>query len=152
MTEKYMQIAIEQAKQAGIAGESPVGAVIAADGVVISRAYNLRESRQSAVAHAELLAIERACEITESWRLPGTQIYVTLEPCPMCMGAIINARIDRVVFGAYDPKSGAAGSVLNLNDYPLNHKPEIVGGVLETECGALLTEFFKKIRKLERDC
>ena len=142
----FMEMALEQAEMAAEIGEVPVGAVVVIDDVIISSAYNLREKTQSADAHAELLAIRLACEKMNSWRLPEADLYVTLEPCPMCMGIAINARIRRIFFGAYDAKAGACGSVVNLNDYHFNHKPEIIGGIMEKESSFLLTKFFKKLR------
>lgn len=150
--EFYMRRALELAAKAAELGETPVGCVIARAGAdfsaanIVAEAYNLRETAKSAAAHAELLAIQRACEVLSGWRLHGCTLYVTLEPCPMCAGAIVNARLDRVVFGASDPKAGAFGSVINLNSYPLNHKPEIISGVLRGEASAQLGEFFKKLR------
>lgn len=140
--ERYMREAIAEARAAAALGEVPVGAVIVRDGEIIARAGNRRESAKLATAHAELLAIEEACRTLGGWRLPRCTLYVTLEPCPMCAGAIVNSRIERVVFGAADPKAGAFSGVLDLNSFPLNHHPEIVPGVLGAECGALLSEFF----------
>ena len=143
----YMKRALELAEEAAARGEVPVGAVIVKDGKIIAEAYNLRENGGGATAHAELLAIERASEKLSTWRLSGCELFVTLEPCPMCAGAIINARIDRVVFGAKDASGGAFGSLLDLNSYPLGHKPEIIGGVREEECRELLRTFFETRRK-----
>lgn len=143
----YMKMALQQAQEAAVLKEVPVGAVIVQDGQVISAAYNLRETNKQAIAHAELLAIEKACQKLGGWRLPRCTLYVTLEPCPMCAGAIINARIDRVVFGAYDYKAGSCGSVINLFELNYNHKPELCGGVLEEECAQTLKQFFKELRK-----
>ena len=142
----YMQMALAQAKLAGDMGETPVGAVIVRDGEVIASGHNLREKTCCAVAHAELLAIRQACEKLDSWRLLGCTLYVTLEPCPMCAGAIINARIPRVVFGALDPKAGCFGSVSDFGALTFNHKPEITSGVLEEECAQLLRDFFRGLR------
>ena len=144
---QYMKHAIELAQKAAEMGDVPVGAVIVKNGEVIADAYNLRENGGGATAHAELLAIERACERLGTWRLSGCDLYVTLEPCPMCAGAIINARIDRVIFGAKDANGGAFGSLIDLNSYPLGHKPEVVCGVLENECRELLRGFFENKRK-----
>lgn len=144
---QYMKHAIELAQKAAEIGDVPVGAVIVKNGEVIADAYNLRENGGGATAHAELLAIERACERLGTWRLSGCDLYVTLEPCPMCAGAIINARIDRVIFGAKDANGGAFGSLIDLNSYPLGHKPEVVCGVLENECRELLRGFFENKRK-----
>ena len=140
--------AIELAKKAAQCGEVPVGALIVEDatGMVLAQAYNLRESNKSATAHAEILAIEEACQKRGSWRLSGCTLYVTLEPCPMCAGAIINSRIDRVIYGAKDALAGCCGSVINFNSYPFNHAFELVGGVCEEECVALLQDFFKAKR------
>ena len=143
-----MNIAFELAKEAGECGEVPVGAIIVdKNGEIISKAYNLRETQKNAVAHAELIAIENACKRLGGWRLSGCTLYVTLEPCPMCTGAIVNSRIDRVVFGAYDMQAGCCGSVANFNAYPFNHSFEILGGVMESECREVLTQFFNNKRK-----
>ena len=142
----YMEKALEQAKTAKNINEVPVGCVIARNGGIIASGYNRRENDRDALAHAEIAAIKTACEKTGSWRLDSCDLYVTLEPCAMCAGAIINSRIRRVIFGAADKKSGAFGGVINLNDYPFNHKPDIKGGVLENEAGALLREFFSDLR------
>lgn len=142
----YMKEAIAEAKRAGEAGEVPIGCVIVHGDEIIARAGNARETDKNALRHAELMAINNACEILGGWRLSGCTLYVTLEPCPMCAGAIINSRVDRVVYGAKDAKAGAFGSVFSMDTYPLNHKPEIVTGVLEIECRELLSEFFKKLR------
>ncbi len=137
-----MRRAIAQARQAETHGDVPIGAAIARDGEVLAAAGNERELRGDPTAHAEILAIRAAAEALGGWRLPDTTLYVTLEPCAMCAGAIVLARIPKVVFGAPDPKAGAAGSVLNVLAEPsLNHRPE-VGGVLEEECAALLRDFF----------
>ncbi|MGB9812633.1 MAG: tRNA adenosine(34) deaminase TadA [Thermovenabulum sp.] len=145
--EAFMREALKEARKAFEGDEVPVGAVIVKDGEIIARGRNRRESLQDATAHAEIIAIKEACERLKSWRLSGCTLYVTLEPCPMCAGAVILSRIDRVVFGAYDPKSGCAGSVMDLFSCDkFNHHPEIIGGVLEEECARLLKEFFKKKR------
>lgn len=145
---KFMQEALTLAQKAAQIGEIPVGAIIVdRDGNVISRAYNLRETEKSAIAHAEILAIEQACAVLGGWRLQGCTLYVTLEPCPMCAGALVNSRIDRVVFGAYDMQAGCCGSVVNFNAYPFNHAFEISGGVLENECREELRCFFENKRK-----
>jgi len=144
---KFMQMAIEEAKKAEQKGEVPIGAVIVYKGEVISQAHNLRETEQSAVAHAELLAIENACKKLNTWRLEEAVLYVTLEPCAMCSGAIILSRVPRVVYGATDPKGGCAGTFMNLlQDDRFNHQSEVVSGVLAEECGMLLTTFFRKLR------
>ncbi len=145
--EKYMLLALEEAKKAAEMGEVPIGAVIVRRGEVIASAHNERETAFDATAHAETTAIRRACQKLGGWHLTDCTLYVTLEPCPMCAGAIINSRIDSVVFGAYDNREGSFGSLINLASYPYSSRPEIVGGVMETECKAVLSEFFKKIRE-----
>ena len=145
--EKFMNAALEEAKRAMETGDVPVGAVIVRNGEIIATARNTRENGGGATAHAELKAIEAACEILGGWRLSDCELYVTLEPCPMCAGAIINARLGRVIFAAKDPRMGAFGSVMNMNEYPLGYKTEIEYGVCETESLELLREFFKKLRK-----
>ncbi|TCN17258.1 tRNA adenosine(34) deaminase TadA [Mesobacillus foraminis] len=145
--EVFMKMAIDQAKKAGEAGEVPIGAVIVLNGEVISEAYNLRETKQSSIAHAEVLAIDEACRKLGTWRLEGAELYVTLEPCPMCAGAIMLSRVERVIYGAADPKGGCAGTFMNLlQDERFNHQSEVVSGVLEEACGSLLTEFFRELR------
>lgn len=143
----YMKRALELAREARALDEVPVGALIVHKGEIIAEAYNTRESSKCATHHAEILAIERACERLGGWRLPECTLYVTLEPCPMCAGAIINARIDRVVFGAYDRRAGAFGTLFDLNSYPLNHKCELCAGVLGEECASTLSEYFRTKRK-----
>jgi len=143
MRETYMAEAITLAKKAAKKDEVPVGAVIVRDGRIIARAYNRRETRKNPLAHAEILAIEQAARRLGGWRLSGCTLYVTLEPCPMCAGAIINARIDEVVFGAYDPKAGAFGSLYNLAEGKLNHTPRVTGGVLADEASGLLKSYFQ---------
>lgn len=145
--EYFMRLAMNEAQKAASIGEVPVGAVIVQDGKVIASGYNLREKEKQALYHAEIIAIERACRFLGGWRLPRCTMYVTLEPCPMCAGAIINARIDRVVFGAYDPKAGSCGSKTNLFELGYNYKPQLLGGVLEQPCADLLRHFFKQLRK-----
>ena len=141
--ERLMGAAIERARGAAGHGDVPIGAVIARDGEPIAAAGNERELRRDPTAHAEILAIRAAAEELGGWRLPGTTLYVTLEPCAMCAGAIVLARVPEVVFGAPDPKAGAAGSVLDvLADPVLNHRPSVIAGVREEECAALLREFF----------
>jgi tRNA(adenine34) deaminase len=145
--EEYMKEAILEAKKAEAKAEVPIGAIIVLNGEIIARAHNLRECEQNAIAHAELLAIDQACKKTKSWRLENAELYVTLEPCPMCSGAIILSRIKRVIYGATDPKGGCAGTLMNLlQDERFNHKSEITSGVLEKECSLLLSDFFKRIR------
>ena len=142
----FMQQALELAKQGAGLGEVPVGALVVRDGQVIASAHNERELLPDATAHAEVLAIRRACAVLGTNRLTGCTLYVTLEPCPMCAGALVNARIDRVVFGAYDARGGACGSLLRIQKYPLYHMPVFEGGVIEEECAAVLTAFFAKKR------
>ncbi len=143
---RIMRLALEQAALAAEKGEVPVGAVITRQGQVIAAAHNRRETQKSALAHAELLAIDAACKALGGWRLWECELYVTLEPCPMCAGAIINSRIRRVVYGAADPKAGCCHSVTNLFALPFNHRPEVVSGVLADECGAVLRAFFGRLR------
>lgn len=143
---EFMKEAILEAKKAYSEGEVPVGAIIVKDGEIIARGRNHREKKQNALSHAEIEAINSACETLGSWRLEGCELYVTLEPCPMCTGAIINARIKTVVFGAFDSAMGCMDSVINLCDYPLGHKVEIYAGICEDECKALLQDFFQKLR------
>lgn len=145
--EMYMRQALALARRAAEMGEVPVGAVVVRGGEVIGAAGNRRECDHRATAHAELLAIEQACEQVGSWRLSDCTLYVTLEPCPMCAGAIVNARVGRVVFGCKDARAGAMGSVLNLPTYPLNHRPLCVYGVCESECRTVLQEFFAARRR-----
>jgi tRNA(adenine34) deaminase len=143
-----MAIALEEARRAEIHGDVPIGAAIFRDGELLSRAGNERELRRDPTAHAEVLAIRAAAEALGGWRLPGTVLYVTLEPCAMCAGAIVLARVPTVVFGAPDPKAGAAGSVLDVLGEPaLNHRPEVIAGVGEAESAALLREFFSTRRR-----
>ena len=144
---KYMEQAILLAKQAAAEGEIPVGAVIVKDGEVIATGRNCREKEQSALGHAEIEAIHNACKALGTWRLSDCEIYVTLEPCPMCAGAIINSRIKKVVFGAFDKWGGACDSVCNLLSMPFSSKPEVWAGIMEEECKELLEDFFKKVRK-----
>ncbi|KQC48557.1 adenosine deaminase [Geobacillus sp. Sah69] len=150
--EYYMKLAIEEAKKAERIGEVPIGAIIVQDGCVIARAHNLRETEQRAIAHAEVLAIDEACRVTGSWRLERAVLYVTLEPCAMCAGAIVLSRIERVVFGASDPKGGCAGTLMNLlQENRFNHQAEVASGVLAEECGALLSGFFRRLREQKRN-
>jgi len=142
-----MGLAIGAAKTASSIGEVPVGAVIFKGDELIATAYNRRECDKSALAHAEILAIQKACEVLGGWRLWQCALYVTLEPCPMCVGAIINARIPRVIFGASDPKAGCMGSITDLTALSFNHKPEVLAGVRQEECAGLLREFFAGIRR-----
>ncbi len=145
-----MTAAIEQAKLAAAIGETPIGAVIVRGDTVIATGYNTRETEKNALHHAELIAIDRACQTLGGWRLVGCELFVTLEPCPMCAGGIINSRIVRVVYGAPDPKAGCAHSVCDLFSMPFNHRPEVVGGVLGGECAALLSDFFRALRDKKR--
>jgi tRNA(adenine34) deaminase len=146
--EVFMSFALDLARKAAGIGEVPVGAVVVCDGQVVGAGFNRRETGRNALAHAELEAIDAACRRLGGWRLHKCDLYVTLEPCPMCSGAIINARIRRLVFGAHDPKSGCFGSVADFNQLPFNHKPEVVSGVCAAECSAALSDFFKKLREI----
>ena len=146
MHEEYMRQALDLAREAAAAGEVPVGCVIVRDGAVVGRGRNRREERQAAWSHAEMEAMAEANRTLGTWRLDGCTLYVTLEPCPMCAGAIINARIPRVVYGASDRKCGAVDSVCSLFSMEFNHHPQVESGVREAECGALLTEFFRNLR------
>ena len=146
MENKYMRQAIGLALECEKLGEVPVGAVIVRDGEVIATGQNRRETDKNALGHAEIEAIDNACKALGSWRLEGCDLYVTLEPCPMCAGAIINARIKTVYFGAYDSKAGSFGSVEDFSRFKYPTTPEIIGGVMEKECKQLLTDFFKKLR------
>ncbi len=144
-----MRAALGRAKTAAEQGETPVGAVIVKDGKIIAGGRNKREKAKNALCHAEISAINAACKKLGGWRLIGCDLYVTLEPCPMCAGAIINSRIENVYFGAYDKKAGSFGSVTDLSLLPYNHKPEIYGGILEKECSKQLSDFFKKLRQIK---
>ena len=149
--EKYMYMAIMEAKKAREIGEVPIGAVIVFENEIIATGYNVRETTQSTLAHAELVAIKEANKKIGSWRLEDCTLYVTLEPCPMCAGAIIQSRIKRVVYGAKDPKAGCAGTLMNLLDENrFNHQAELITGVLEEECSSLLTSFFRELRKQKK--
>lgn len=148
MDEKFMQDAIKLAKKADEIGEVPIGCVIVKDGKIIAKGYNQREKKMLASAHAEMLAINTACKKVNNWRLSDCTLYVTLEPCPMCAGAMINARIGRIVYGAKNPQSGACGTKLSLPQMSLlNHTPEISDGVMEKECADLMHTFFKRVRE-----
>lgn len=144
--ERWMAQALDLAREALEAGEAPVGCVIVRDGAVVGRGRNRREADRTALGHAEIEAIAEACRTLGGWRLTGCALYVTLEPCPMCAGAILNARVPVVCYGARDDKAGCCGSVLNLFEERFNHHPRIYGGVLEGDCAALLREFFQKLR------
>ena len=144
---KFMRRALELAKEAELMDEVPVGAVAVRNGEIIAEGYNMREHSRLATHHAEILAIEGACRALGGWRLPGVTLYVTMEPCCMCAGAVINARIERVVYAADDLRFGAFGSLVDLSKEPLNHKPEITRGVLGDEAREMLSSYFRKKRK-----
>lgn len=146
----FMKKAIARAKTAAKMGETPVGAVIVKDGKIIAGGRNRRETAKNALCHAEISAINAACKKLGGWRLCGCDLYVTLEPCPMCAGAIINSRIENVYFGAYDKKAGSFGSIADFNTIGYNHKPSVEGGVLQEECSALLSGFFKELRNTKK--
>ena len=143
---KYMEQAVLLAQKAGLEGEIPVGAVIVQNGEIIATGRNRRETEKNALGHAEIEAIYNACKRLGRWRLDDCELYVTLEPCPMCAGAIINARFKKLVYGAYDDKAGSCDSVVNLFSLPYNHKPEIWSGICEQECSKILSDFFKNMR------
>lgn len=150
--EKFMQEALKEAKKAYNKLEVPVGAVIVKDGKVIARAHNLKETKLDTTKHAEILAIQKASKKLESWRLLDCEMYVTLEPCSMCAGAIINARIKKIYIGALDEKTGAAGSVLNLlKDYKFNHEVEVEKGIMKEQCESMLKDFFKNLRRMKKE-
>ena len=150
--ETYMKEALDEAKKAMEKGEIPVGAVVVLGGEVIGRGHNLREATGDPTAHAEMLALREAARAIGHWRLIGCTLYVTLEPCPMCAGAVINARVDRVCFGAFDPKAGCCGTLYDLTgERKFNHHPDVAGGVLNDECAALLKEFFSKRRAAQKE-
>ena len=151
MNKKFMKLALSAAREAAKRGEIPVGAVVVKDGKVIAVGSNRREEKKSVISHAEIEAIEKAAKRLGDWRLDDCELYVTLEPCPMCTGAIINSRIKTVIFGAYDLRAGSMDSVINLCDYPYDSRPEIYGGICEDECAAVLSEFFLKVRKNDRE-
>ncbi|MFT8424762.1 tRNA adenosine(34) deaminase TadA [Lactobacillus sp. UCMA15818] len=145
--EFFMKEAIYEAQKAAVIGEVPIGCVVVVAGKIVGRGHNLREHAQDATMHAEILAIQEANAFCRSWRLPEAQLFVTLEPCPMCSGAILNSRIKQVYYGALDPKAGAAGSLMNLlNDSRFNHQVVVEKGCLEVECAQLLKDFFRNIR------
>ncbi len=149
--EKFMKEAIKQAKKAYKIDEVPIGCVIVYEGKIIARAYNKRNYKKSTLAHAEILAIQKASKVLNDWRLEGCTMYVTLEPCQMCAGAIVQARVDKVVIGCMNPKAGCAGSVINLLDMKgFNHQVEVEKGVMEEECSNLLQQFFKELREKKR--
>ncbi|WP_226683810.1 tRNA adenosine(34) deaminase TadA [Sutcliffiella horikoshii] len=150
--EHFMKLAIEEAKKAEALKEVPIGAVLVHDGKVIANGYNLRETTQRSITHAEIMVIDQACEALQTWRLEEAILYVTLEPCPMCAGAIIQSRIKKVVYGAKDPKAGCAGTLMNiLQDARFNHQTEVVHGIMEEECGELLSSFFRKLRQQKKE-
>lgn len=144
--EEFMKRALELSKKAAQLGEVPVGAVIVREDKIIAEGYNKREARQNALSHAETEAINAACEVLSSWRLDGCTMYVTLEPCPMCAGAIMASRIERVIFGAYDEKGGAMGGVCDLCEKPFMNRPQVIGGFMEGECSDVLKAFFDNLR------
>ena len=148
--EKFMKEALKEAKKAYKKEEIPVGAVIVKDGKILARAHNLREKNQCATAHAEILAIEKASKKLNAWRLEECEMYVTLEPCMMCMGAIINSRIKKIYIGTLDPKTGSCESVIDIKNYKFNHVVEIETGILKEECEYILKDFFKMLRKKKR--
>ena len=148
--EKYMKAALRLARKAAEEGEVPVGAVVVCDGQIVGRGRNRREGKKNALHHAEIEAISKACKKLGGWRLHKCDLYVTLEPCPMCAGAIINARIKTVYYGAPDPKAGSCGTLVNLFALPYNHKPAVVAGVLEDECADVLRAFFRALRERRR--
>ena len=143
---KYMKMALKQAKKASKKNEVPIGAIIVRDGKVIAKAHNYREKSKRATAHAEIMVIEQANKALKSWRLDSCVMYVTIEPCPMCAGAIIQSRIKQVVYGAKDIKAGSHDSVVNLFDKTYNHKVNVINGVMEKECAEIITSFFKRLR------
>ncbi len=144
---KFMKEALRVAERAREQDEVPIGAIVVRDGKVISRAHNTKHRDKNALLHAEIVALSKAAKKIGDWRLTDCDLYVTLEPCPMCAGACINARVRSVIFGAYDPKAGCCGTLYNLPADPrFNHRPNVIGGVLEKECGEILSQFFKKLR------
>ncbi|MDK4205376.1 MULTISPECIES: tRNA adenosine(34) deaminase TadA [Bacillus] len=150
--EYYMREAIKEAKKAEVKGEVPIGAVLVLHDEIVARAHNLRETEQRSLAHAEMLAIDEACRKLGTWRLEDAVLYVTLEPCPMCAGAVVLSRVDKVVFGAFDPKGGCTGTLMNLlQEERFNHQAEVVSGVLGEECGEMLSAFFRKLRRQKKD-
>ena len=148
---ELMGLALEEARKAAALGEVPVGAVVARNGEVVAAAHNTRETEKNALHHAELLAIDAACKKLGGWRLWECELFVTLEPCPMCAGAIINSRIEKVTFGAYDEKNGAAGSKINLFEVPFTFRTEYEGGVMEEACRRILSDFFLKLREKRKE-
>ncbi len=148
--EKFMKAALKEARKAYAEGEVPVGCVIVHNGKIIARGRNKRETKKTALGHAEIYAIDKACKKLGGWRLHQCDMYVTLEPCPMCTGAIINSRIRNLYIGALDYKSGACISVVNLFEYPFNHKPQVESGIMEDECTNILKDFFKSLRERKK--
>lgn len=148
--EYYMREALLLAEKAAALGEVPIGCVVVKDDTIVGRGYNTRETGKTALGHAEIMAIDEACRILGGWRLWQCRLYVTLEPCPMCAGAIINARIPTVIYGAKDPKAGSVDSVQEMFSMPYNHRPEIISGVLEDECAGALKAFFKALRERKK--
>lgn len=149
--ENFMQEALKEARKAEALAEVPIGAVVVLDGKIIGRGHNLREQTQDATTHAEMFAIQEACKAVGSWRLEKAQLFVTLEPCPMCSGAMILSRVAEVYFGAYDPKGGTAGTLMNLlTDERFNHCAYVEGGILAEECGQQLTNFFRQLRERKK--
>ena len=148
--DNFMLLALEEAKKAASIGEVPVGAIITCNDKVISHGFNKRESSNNSLIHAEIEAIYKACNKLKRWRLTGCSLYVTLEPCPMCAGAIINSRISNLIYGTDDAKSGACRSVINLFELPFNHVPNVVSGVLKEECSNILSNFFQRLRKKQK--
>ena len=148
--EIFMKEALKEAKKAYKKEEIPVGAIIVKDGKIIARAHNLKETKNSSISHAEILAIEKACKKINAWRLEECEMYITLEPCMMCMGAIINSRIKKIYIGTLDPKTGACRSVINIDNYKFNHVVEIETGILKEECEYILKDFFKRLRAKKR--
>ena len=149
---EFMREALLEAKRAGAIGEVPIGALVVLDGEIIARGHNEKELRNDPTAHAEIIVLRDASAKLGSWRLNGADLYVTLEPCPMCVGAMLQARIRRLIFGAPDPKAGAAGTLIDLTSIKgLNHKIEVIGGIMETECSAILTDFFGSLRGNPQD-
>ena len=146
--EYYMRLALEEANRAFIKKEVPIGAIVVKDGIIIAKAYNLKESLQDPTAHAEILAIKRAVQVLGGWRLEGCTLYVTVEPCPMCAGALVQARVSKLIYGTADSKGGAAGTLFNIvTDERLNHRLDVETGVLEEECSQIMKDFFKKLRQ-----
>ena len=149
--EKFMNAALKLARKAAAEGEVPVGCVVVRDGLIVGRGRNRRETKKDALGHAEIEAIHKACKKLGGWRLHKCDLYVTLEPCPMCAGAIINSRIKTVYYGAPDPKAGSCGTLVNLFELPYNHKPAVVSGVMEEECAAVLRDFFRALRQRRKE-